>query len=216
MKVEKIYPKEFAANSYIVTCDACEGLAVVVDPRSTENRRRIEEAFAYPRSCVLLTHAHFDHVGGAAALQAMGAKIFCSEKEKALVGTRADLFDTAGIPRVPFTVDGTLRDGEILNVCGLSVRAVSTPGHTAGEMCYLIRDEGKAQETKEKAALFTGDTLFAGSVGRTDFPTGNVGALRESLKKLAALDGDYPVFPGHEEDTTLNEERQKNPFLRDA
>lgn len=215
MKVEKIYPKGFAANSYIVTCDACTGLAVVVDPAQPRIAEELKKRSLTP-VCVLLTHAHFDHVGGAAALQAMGAKIFCSEKEKALVGTRADLFDTAGIPRVPFTVDGTLRDGEILNVCGLSVRAVSTPGHTAGGMCYLIRDEGTAQETKEKAALFTGDTLFAGSVGRTDFPTGNVGALRESLKKLAALDGDYPVFPGHEEDTTLNEERQKNPFLRDA
>ena len=122
----------------------------------------------------------------------------------------------AGISRVPFTVDGTLWDGEILNVCGLSVRAISTPGHTAGGMCYLIRDEGMARETKEKAALFTGDTLFAGSVGRTDFPTGNVGELRESLKKLSALGGDYPVFPGHEEDTTLDEERRKNPFLKDA
>ena len=209
MKVEKIYPKGFAANSYIVTCDACAGLAVVVDPAQPRIAEELKKRSLVP-VCVLLTHAHFDHVGGAAALQAMGAKIFCSEKEKALVGTGADLFDMAGISRVPFTVDGTLRDGEILNVCGLSVRAISTPGHTAGGMCYLVRG---ADGT---GALFTGDTLFAGSIGRTDFPTGDMAALRKSLKRLAALEGDFPVYAGHEEDTTLEEERRTNPFMRDA
>ena len=149
MKVEKIYPKEFAANSYIVTCDACEGLAVVVDPAQPRIAEELKKRSLTP-VCVLLTHAHFDHVGGAAALQAMGAKIFCSEKEKALVGTRADLFDTAGIPRVPFTVDGTLRDGEILNVCGLPYGRFPRPGIRRGEcaILYGMRERRKRRRKK--------------------------------------------------------------------
>lgn len=103
-----------------------------------------------------------------------------------------------------------MKDGETRELCALSVTAIATPGHTAGGMCYLVRG---ADGT---GALFTGDTLFAGSIGRTDFPTGDMAALRKSLKRLAALEGDFPVYAGHEEDTTLEEERRTNPFMRDA
>ena len=207
MKAEKIYPIGFAANSYILTEDGKN--AVVVDPAQPRIADELEKRGLRP-AFVLLTHAHFDHVGGVSALQKRGARVLCSEREKTLVGSPADLSEEFGAPRSEFTVDGVLKDGETRELCALSVTAIATPGHTAGGMCYLVRG---ADGT---GALFTGDTLFAGSIGRTDFPTGDMAALRKSLKRLAALEGDFPVYAGHEEDTTLEEERRTNPFMRDA
>ena len=107
----------------------------------------------------------------------------------------------------PRVITFTFTNGEEKVLNGIKVKALLTPGHTRGSVCYLItaKDGGRY--------LFTGDTLFAGSIGRTDFETGNVGDLRLSLKKLRDLEGDYPVYPGHGEETTLEEERKTNPFL---
>jgi glyoxylase-like metal-dependent hydrolase (beta-lactamase superfamily II) len=102
-----------------------------------------------------------------------------------------------------FTIFKTVKDGEKLNLCGMSFTVIATPGHTAGGVCYQV--EGN---------LFTGDTLFCESVGRCDLPTGNARQLTESVKKLYALKGDYKVYCGHEEDTTLNHERECNPYVR--
>ena len=89
----------------------------------------------------------------------------------------------------------------------MSFEVISTPGHTVGSVCYLFTDKDGNRH------LFTGDTLFAGTIGRTDFPTGDIATLRKSLKKLADLEGDMPVYAGHEEETTLDRERKTNPFL---
>ena len=94
------------------------------------------------------------------------------------------------------------------NLCGLNVTAIFTPGHTSGSVCYLVSGENAGDRV-----LFTGDTLFAGSVGRTDFPTGDGAALRESLRKLSALPGDMRVLPGHEDETTLETELRENPWM---
>ncbi|MBE5745233.1 MAG: MBL fold metallo-hydrolase [Clostridiales bacterium] len=206
MQIIRISPRGFGANAYVITQDGKE--AIVIDPA----QRRVEGELlklGLTAKYVLLTHCHFDHVGGVAALQAAGAKVLCGEKEKSLCGTSADLYDAFGAPREPFYVDETLKDGETRILCGVSVQTLFTPGHTAGGACYLIADD------KGDRHLFTGDTLFAGSIGRTDFPTGSIGALRDSLKKLASLDGDMAVYPGHQEETTLEEERKTNPFMVD-
>lgn len=201
MEVIKIYPKGFGANTYLVTADGKN--AVVIDPAGEMivNEcicRELDPAY------VLLTHCHFDHVMGAAALQARGAKVICLDKEKKNIGTGVDLFDYFGAPRKPFTVDETISDGETRTLAGISFLALSTPGHTDGSACYLVEQE---------RILFTGDTLFEGSIGRTDFPTGSVSELRRSLKKLRDLDGEYTVYAGHNEDTTLEIERKTNPYL---
>ena len=167
MKIEKIYPKGFAANTYFVTADGKN--AVVVDPAQPRIFSLLAERALAP-AYVLLTHAHFDHVGGVSALQRAGAKVLCSEEEARLIGTQADLCEEFGAPPSDFHADETFSD----------------------------------------------DTLFEGCVGRTDFPTGDTAALRRSLKKLAAIEGDMPVYPGHDEDTTLETERKTNPYLRDA
>ena len=204
MQIITIYPRGFGANAYALTEDGVN--AVVIDPSGSKVEKELTERRLTP-ACVLLTHCHFDHVGGVAALQNKGAKVLCSAKTKSLIGTSADLFDMVGMPRAPFTVDGVFEENEEKTLCGIRIQAIPTPGHTAGSVCYLVTDNEGGRY------LFTGDTLFAGSIGRTDFPTGDIGDLRASLKRLSDLDGDMPVYPGHNEETTLEHERKTNPFM---
>ena len=206
MQIITISPRGFGANTYILTAD--NQTAVVIDPAQPRIKEELLKR-GLKATHVLLTHCHFDHVGGVAHLQKDGAKVLCSTEEAKLVGTEADAFGLAGLPRVEYTVDSTLADGEKTTLSGVEVTTILTPGHTAGCACYLVK-------TDDGEVLFTGDTLFAGSIGRTDLPTGNLRTLRQSLKKLAALTVDYPVYPGHEESTTLFAEKKRNPFLRDA
>lgn len=206
MQIITVSPRGFGANTYILTAD--NQTAVVIDPAQPRIKEELLKR-GLKATHVLLTHCHFDHVGGVADLQKDGAKVVCSAEESKLVGTDADAFGLAGLPRVEYTVDKTLTDGEKVTLSGVEITTILTPGHTAGCACYLVK-------TDDGEVLFTGDTLFAGSIGRTDLPTGNLRTLRQSLKKLAALTVDYPVYPGHEESTTLFAEKKINPFLRDA
>ena len=206
MEIITIYPRGFGANTYALTEDS--KTAIVIDPAQPRVESELIKRGLLP-AYVLLTHCHFDHVGGVAALQAGGAKVLCSDTEKALVGTTADLFEMFGAPRFSYRIDDTFFDGEEKNLGGIRVKMLLTPGHTAGSACYLItaKDGGRY--------LFTGDTLFESSIGRTDFPTGNIGEMRASLRKLASLEGDYPVYAGHNDPTTLDRERKTNPFMQD-
>ncbi len=207
MKIITISPRGFGANTYAITTD--NQTAIVIDPSQPRVLDELQKR-GLRAVCVLLTHCHFDHVGGVAALQAEGAKVFCSDKEKPLVGTEADLFAAFGAPRVVYTVDETLTDNEERTMCGVQVKTLVTPGHTAGSSCFLVRSNSGEE------VLFTGDTLFAGSMGRTDFPTGDLSKIRASLRRLAAIVGDMPVYAGHNEPTTLDIERRTNPFVLDA
>lgn len=199
-KIYKIYPIGFAANSYLITADGKSAVAVdPAQPRILDEAKKRGLEVKY----VLLTHGHFDHIGGCAALQAAGAKVGCLEAERALATGKNNLAEEFGVPMSAFTVDFTFRDGDQLDLCGIHVRVVATPGHTSGGACFIAGDR-----------LFTGDTLFAGDVGRTDLPTGSGAALTASLKKLYALEGDFVVCPGHGEDSTLSYERQFNGYIR--
>ena len=206
MIVKKITPFGFAANSYAVSVDGKN--AIVIDPSQASVSAKLKE-FGWTPCHVLLTHCHFDHTIGVPAMCDQGAKVWCGEKEKPLFFSKADLYEYAGAPRVPFAIDGTFADGQQVQLCGLKITVLHTPGHTAGSVCYLIEDG-------EEKQLFTGDTLFAGCIGRTDFYTGNIREMRESLRKLRDLQGDMPVHAGHEECTTLEEERAKNIYVREA
>lgn len=204
MQIIQIPPRGFGANTYVLTEDNQN--AIVIDPASP----RVESELIRLglKACyVLLTHCHFDHVGGVGALQEGGAKVLCSKQERPLVNTYADLYEHFGIPRTSvYHVDETFSEGNY-QLCDMSFEVISTPGHTAGSVCFLFTDKDG------KRYLFTGDTLFAGTIGRTDFPTGDISTLRKSLEKLSALEGDMPVYAGHEEETTLDRERKSNPFL---
>ncbi len=206
MERYKIYPRGFGANTYILTADGKN--AVVIDPSSYAVVRELAERELIP-AYVLLTHCHFDHVMFTADLQAKGAKVVCLDKEKPNVGSKVALFALAGVEEKPFTVDKTVTDGESFTLAGIDFLAMSLPGHTSGSAAYLT-------ENGSEKWLFTGDVLFEESIGRTDFPTGSLADMRESLRVLKNLEGEYLIFSGHGEDTTLSREKAKNIYLMDA
>lgn len=200
MQVIKVLPVFSGSNSYIVTEDGKD--AVVIDP-SGENVSERLEVLSLNCKYVLLTHGHFDHVGGCKTLADTGAKIYCGEEEKDLIFSPEYLNMFGGVYVPKFEVDKTVKGGEKLNLCGLPVEVMAASGHTKGGVCYIIND-----------CIFTGDTLFQGSVGRCDLPYGDFNKLSKSLAKLNALKGDYKLYCGHGDDSTLDIERKYNPYLR--
>ena len=200
MTIYKILPVGFAANSYIITTD--DKTCVVIDPAQPRISEECKKRGLTPEYA-LLTHCHYDHIGGAGALYGAGCKILCGEAEEPYIFSEDNRAIFHGITIPPFEIYKTIKDGEQFTLCGIPFRAIATPGHTAGGMCYVTGD-----------TIFSGDTLFCRSVGRTDFPTGSYPALVQSIKKLYALDGDYKVLCGHDRDTTLNEERTLNPYVK--
>ncbi len=203
MKIIKLFPEGFAANTYFVTKDGEQALVIdPAQPRVMGEAERLGLKIGY----VLLTHGHFDHIGGCAALRSAGAQVGCCKTEEPLA-LRHHLGNEFGVAVSPFSVDFTVRDGEELELLGLHIKVLATPGHTAGSVCYLFTDG-------DSRALFTGDTLFRGEVGRTDLPTGSGRALEESLKKLCALPFDAPVYAGHGDNSTLGYEKTHNRYLK--
>ena len=172
--------------------------AIVIDCGTDyEQIKEFSNKHGFNIKAVLLTHAHFDHSLIAKQLQDDGAKVYVHEKDAEKLKGEGNLSRYFGIKFIDCDADVLLKDKDEIDVLGLNVRVIHTPGHTDGSVSYLICD-----------MLFTGDTMFYHSYGRTDFPTGSYKDIMQSIKKLAMLKGDYPVYPGHEEFTTLEEERK--------
>lgn len=154
---------------------------------------------------IMLTHGHFDHIMGANELRDLASvKIYASEAEKDLLESAQLNVSTQVGRKYTVTPDVLLKDGDVVEIAGMKIKMISTPGHTEGSCCYLFEDAGY---------LIAGDTLFAGSCGRTDLPTGSGGKLSRSLKDvLMKLPDDVKVYPGHGESTTIGFERENNPF----
>ena len=185
----------YQTNCYIVHNEG-SSQCIVIDPGYEANTILNRTALlGLEIQAILLTHGHFDHVGAVRQIAAdTDCQVFLHENELTLPTAMTDgplyytdLYGTAGA----------------LSVAGLEIKVLHTPGHTPGSVCLLIGD-----------TMFSGDTLFAGSMGRCDFPGSNIFDMRKSLKKLRDLPGDYRVFPGHAEDSTLDYERKTNPYLR--
>ena len=155
---------------------------------------------------IYLTHAHFDHIGGVEELKKLsGAKVYVYEKEKRLCeDTEYNLSAEHGL-NLTLDPDEYLPDGAECEAAGLKFRLLATPGHTEGSCCYYFYEDG---------ILISGDTLFEGSVGRTDFPGGSMSTLvRSCREKLLTLPDDTLVYPGHGGATTIGDEKKYNSFL---
>ena len=191
-----------ATNTYVILEN---NSAVIIDPATDSGF--IEDFLSKHNAkaaCVLVTHAHFDHIGGVAALERAGAEIYISKTDYEFL-SRLDFNIDLGFfaNRVQgFKADHLVNDGDELMLCDHKFQVVDTPGHTPGGVCYIM--DGKY--------IFSGDTLFNLSVGRTDFPFCSNSQLKQSLKKLFSLEGDYKVYPGHGCSTTLDYERKYNPY----
>lgn len=200
MKILTLTTTELATNTYIVV-NGKE--AFVVDPG--DNADAILAAAAQEGATiteVLLTHGHYDHIGAVAELQRKDALVIMHRDDVHLISSFKNLAFYSGKTVDKFLPDVTVSGGETLNVAGLDVRVIHTPGHTEGGACYIVGD-----------AIFSGDTLFELSYGRTDFPTGDFAKLKNSIvNKLFTLKENYTVYPGHGNPSTLDFERDNNPI----
>ena len=204
LKIEILTLGAYRTNCYVVH-DTNAQECVIIDPGYEPQTilARLESLELEPVA-ILLTHGHFDHVGAVEAIvKATGCALWMREadytqKSNPMTDYLYPLHDTDRFP-VNFC-----EEGQKLCVAGLTFLVMETPGHTWGSVCYLCED-----------AMFSGDTLFAGACGRTDLPGGDRKTIFDSLERLAGLEGDYRVFPGHGESSTLSRERQTNPYLRD-
>jgi hydroxyacylglutathione hydrolase len=182
--------------------------AVIVDP-GDEGERLLGaiESLGLSIEAILLTHTHFDHVGAVAPVaQATGAPVYCPELETFVLANIMDFVPWPGFgPFESYEAEHTVKGGETLELAGLTVDVIFTPGHSPGHVTYSIRD---AQ------ALLSGDVLFQGSVGRTDLPGGDWPTLSRSIESLInRFPSETTVYPGHMGITTLGRERATNPFL---
>ncbi|MDP9122780.1 MAG: MBL fold metallo-hydrolase [Acidobacteriota bacterium] len=184
---------------------------VIIDPGEEADRllEALREVGVDHLDAILLTHTHFDHVGAVAPIaRATGAPVVCPELERHVLANIMDFVPWAGFgPFESYEADQTVRGGETLELAGLTFEVIFTPGHSPGHVTYALVEE---------PALFSGDVLFQGSVGRVDLPGGDWPTLLGSIEQLAArFPAETTVYPGHMGLTTIGTERATNPFLRE-
>lgn len=181
-------------NCYILSAEGSDQCLVIDPGYEPESVMDTVNALKKTVAAVLLTHGHFDHVGGV-------REVF-SQTDCDIYLCPADCKMPEAMTAGALCYTNSLQEGDLLHLADLTLQVLHTPGHTPGSVCFLCEN-----------ALFSGDTLFSGSCGRTDLPCGDWNALSASLKRLKALEGDYTVYPGHGEATRLSVERMYNPYM---
>jgi len=189
MKLLKTLPVGFLETNCYLLGDSESGEALVIDPGGDKALILDElKKMGLKARLILLTHGHPDHYGAALELAAdTGAPIYMHPQDSAFYRLK---------------VDRELSDGQLIQLGSLRLKVLHTPGHTPGSVCFLDEED-----------LFSGDTLFCGAVGRTDFPGGDTQKMRDSLEKFKSLSPTLKLYPGHGETGTLEEELAENPFL---
>ena len=202
MKVLSLMVGPIMTNCYLL-CDEAAKVCAVIDPGDEPERI---EALMATIGCapvmILLTHGHFDHCTGVAGLLEKWPDLPVYIHE-------ADVTDSSGgeltFRRLDEKNQRYWHEGDTLTVGGLTLRVMETPGHSRGSVCLLVEGQG---------VIFSGDTLFRGNCGRCDFPGGDYRAMLRSLARLGRLEGQYQVYPGHEEATDMDYERKANPYMK--
>lgn len=205
MNIEFIQLGVCGANCYMVSG---EDYAFVIDPAAVNAQlcefaeRNADKKYKY----ILLTHCHYDHIGGVKHLQEIfkAPVVIGKDDKRGLNDININLSMFLDGKAFTLTPDITAEDNDRLELGHEKyISVIATPGHTAGSVCYKLNN-----------AIFTGDTLFMQNCGRVDFPTGNSTEMLKSLKKLADISGEYDIFPGHDRPTTLDFERKYNPYIK--
>ena len=195
LKIEMLNLGIYWVNAYIIR-DEASSSCCILDPGGHPNK--VLDYLAKNNltlEAILLTHGHFDHVGGVKALaEATGCRVYLHT---------ADLAMPEKLTAGPLYYTHSYGEGDQLHLAGLTIDVIHTPGHTPGSVCLLCED-----------VMFSGDTLFARSCGRTDLDGGDPAAMARSLQRLASFEKDYRVLPGHNSATTLALEKEYNPYMR--
>ena len=202
-KIDRLVLGSYENNCYILRSED-SSTCVLIDP-GCEAPHILDSvrALGLTVEAILLTHGHFDHVLAVKEItEATGCPVWMHEADHhPQAGAMLDFFYPLTSQTLPDLRYCT--DGEILNLAGLEITVLAVPGHTNGSVCYQFDD-----------VLITGDTLFAGSIGRTDLPGGSYQIIMRSLKRLTALTENFRILPGHGGDSNLNAEKHRNPYLR--
>lgn len=202
MKLDSLAVGLIGTNCYLLSDDTSGNAAAIVDPGGSADQilAKIKQDNLDVKM-ILLTHGHFDHVLGVQDILAAypGLPVYITETDYPEARDGGQFGYSMGeVDSVRF-----YDEGDTVELGNLKIDVLRTPGHTPGSVTLRVED-----------VLFTGDTLFCGSCGRTDFPGGSFADMQRSLKRLADLPGDYRVYPGHESSTTLDYERKYNPFMQ--
>lgn len=206
IKIGRITLGIYGTNCYFIFREGSEDV-IVFDPADSGDylyEKLSEKGFKV--GAIMLTHGHFDHIFGVKALKEKSGALVYAYKDEEILLSDVKLNLSLSVGRgVTVTPDVWLKDGEELDLCGIEVKVIFTPGHTEGSCCFYV---------EEANILIAGDTLFEESVGRTDMPTGSSRKLIESIKeKLMVLPDETKVYPGHGDTTSIGNERKYNPFL---
>ncbi len=206
MFLKKVMTDSMLANCYIIADEGSKETAIIDPSAEGEEILRVVKENNLKVKYIINTHGHMDHIGANAKIkEATGAKILIHEDDRNLLTSPTkNLAIFWGTMTKSPPADGLLKDGEIISLGNLEIRVIHTPGHTRGSICLLVDNR-----------LFSGDTLLRNTIGRADLPGASSKTLIQSIKeRILPLGDEVQIYPGHEEETTIGQERKNNPFLQ--